>query len=246
MIPIYNLDKIKFSTDPATYERAVGLYENGKVTQFKEEINRFYAVVLGGKPYKVYVNNRHYDQGGCDCYLGQKDILCKHTVAVAIYAVMNGKPLKEEDKKNETEVSCSGKIGELSKERLKTVKADISGAMRYIKSYNGPSRLWFAYQDSLSEGCARLLVIVSELPVSLQTAKLLINLLLRLDKKLCNAVDDSDGTVGGFMMELVNLLEEFARIEPECIQAFEKICGLETCFEWEESLVKIVDEGFDY
>lgn len=246
MLPQYTLDKIKFSIDPGTYERAVGLYENGKVKEFIDDgFVGYSAIVQGTQSYKVYVHARAFDLGNCNCYLGQNNTLCKHMVAVAIYACLSGEPLKEEDKKNETEVSCSGKIGELSKERLKTVKADISGAMRYIKSYNGPSRLWFAYQDSLSEGCARLSVIVSELPVSLQTAKLLINLLLRLDKKLCNAVDDSDGTVGGFMMELVEVLKEFARIEPECVQAFEKVCGLETCFEWEEPLVKIVDEGFD-
>ena len=246
MLPKYTLDKIKFSTDPGTYERAVGLYESEKVTEFKEEINRFYAVVLGGKPYLVYVNNRHYDQGGCDCYLGQKDVLCKHMVAVAIYAVMNGKPLKEEDKKQEVEALCSCKRGELSKERLKTVKADISEAMRYIKSYNGPSRLWFAYQNSLLEGCARLSVIMSELPVSLQTAKLLVNLLLRLDKKLCNAVDDSDGTVGDFMMEVVGVIKEYIEIDIACADSIGALAGKETCFEWEESLIKIVDEGFDY
>ena len=35
MLTTYNLDKIKFSTDEQTYERAVGLYEGGKVTRLK-------------------------------------------------------------------------------------------------------------------------------------------------------------------------------------------------------------------
>lgn len=43
MIPKYNLDKIKFGTDEQTWERAVGLYENGRVTRFKEELNGFFG-----------------------------------------------------------------------------------------------------------------------------------------------------------------------------------------------------------
>ncbi|MFH1946787.1 MAG: SWIM zinc finger family protein [Candidatus Magasanikbacteria bacterium] len=241
--PIFDLKKIKFSIDPGTYERAVDLYEKKKIKEFSDDDYVGYsAIVQGTQAYEVYVHARSFDLGNCDCYLGQNNKLCKHMVAVAIYAVMDGKPLKEEDKKNETEVSCSGKIGELSKERLKTVKADISGAMRYIKSYNGPSRLWFAYQDSLSEGCARLSAIISELPVSLQTAKLLINLLLRLDKKLCNAVDDSDGTVGGFMMEVVGVIKEYIEIDPVCAESITLLVGKETCFEWGDPLWNLIEE----
>lgn len=83
----YNLDKIKFATDPPTFEKAVDLYESEKVTQFEEEFGRFRAVVLGTKPYNVYVDTRHFDRGNCDCYLGQNNTLCKHMVAVAIWAV---------------------------------------------------------------------------------------------------------------------------------------------------------------
>jgi len=49
MLPVYNLEKIKFATDSPTFERAVDLYEKGKVTQFKAIMNGFFAVVLGGK-----------------------------------------------------------------------------------------------------------------------------------------------------------------------------------------------------
>src|SRR3989344_4993759 len=105
-------------------------------------------------------------------------------VAVAIYAVMGGKPLNEEDKRLTSQAVCSGRLGELSKEELAATKKAITGAMKYIKPYNGPSRIWFSYQNSLSEGCNRLYKIVSELPASEQTAKLLVDLLLRLDNKL--------------------------------------------------------------
>lgn len=35
MSPTYDLNKIKFATDKATFKRAVGLYESGKVTEME-------------------------------------------------------------------------------------------------------------------------------------------------------------------------------------------------------------------
>ena len=243
MFPLYDLDKIKFATDGPTFERAVGLYENGKVTEFQEVMHGFSAVVIGTKPYHVFVSVRHYDRGSCECYLGQNDVLCKHMVAVAIKAVTGGKPLSEKDKQVLTQIICSGRLGTLSKEKLAAAKKSITSAMRYIKPYNGPSRTWFAYQDSLSEGCNRLSAIVSGLPVSEQTAKLLVDTLLRLEKKLCQGgVDDSDGTVGGFVYETVDILQEYVKLDSSCIKAFKKLQGLSTCFGWEEPLIKIIDE----
>lgn len=240
MPPAFDLDKIKFATDAATFKKAVDLYESGKVKHFKEDLNGFFATVLGTKPYKVYVDRRYYDQGDCDCYLGQNETLCKHMVAVAIYAVMGGNKLSEENKELVDGPKCSGRLGELSKEELTKIKNNISSAMRYIKAYNGPSRIWFAYQDSLSEGCNRLSKIVSELPVSRQTAQLLVDLLLRLDRKICRGVDDSDGTVGGFIEETAQVLEEYANLDPSCAEAFQKLKDKDTCFGWEEPLLKLI------
>lgn len=240
ILPTYNLDKIKFATDSATFERAVDLYEHGKVTEFKAELGGFSAVVLGGSPYKVFVSAKHYDHGSCTCYLGQNDTLCKHMIAVAIRAATGSKPLSGEDKQLVKESVCSGRLGTLSKEELLATKFAISAAKRYIKPYNGPSRIWFAYQNSLMEGCNRLSAIISTLPVSEQTARLLVDLLLRLDKKLSvGGVDDSDGTVGGFIEDMVNVLEEYAKLDPACVSAFQTLEHRETCFGWEEPLVKI-------
>ena len=243
MPPKYDLDKIKFATDEPTYKKAVDLYESGKVTKFREGIGAYSAVVLGTKPYRVSVEARQYGLANCDCYLGENDTLCKHMVAVAIYAVMGGKKLSKEDKELVSSPVCSGRLGELSKEELAIIKKDISLAIKYIKPYNVPSRLWFAYQNSLDEGCARLSKLVSELPVSEQVAKLLVDMLLRLDKKLCiGGVDDSNGTVGGFVYEVVDILKELIKLDPKCVKSFEKLCGQKTCFGWEEPLVKIFDE----
>ena len=237
----YDLDKIKFATDGPTFEKAVDLYEKGKVTKFEEGIGGYSAVVLSTKPYLVSVEARRYDYGHCECYLGQNDTLCKHMVAVAIYAVKCGKTLTDEDKRQVSQVTCSGKLGILSKTELVAIKKSITGAMKYIKSYNGPSRIWFSYQSSLSEGCNRLSKIVSELPVSEQTARLLVDMLLRLDNKLCHSgVDDSDGTVGGFIEETVQVLKEYAKLDPSCTKAFQELKGKETCFGWEEPLLELI------
>ena len=241
--PTYDLNKIKFATDEATFKRAVDLYESGKVMEIEQLGGYYSAVVLGTEPYRVSVSARNYKHGHCTCYLGQKDTLCKHMVALALYAVMDGRPLKDKDRQLSHHVECSRRREVLSKDGLAVVKKSITESMRYIKPYRGPSRTWFANQDSLREGCNRLSAIISDLPVSRQVADILVKLLLRLEKKLrVGGVDDSNGIVGGLAGELVALLEEFARIDSSCIDAFEPLCGKEYCFGWEEPLIRILDE----
>ncbi|MEI8343913.1 MAG: SWIM zinc finger family protein [Candidatus Moraniibacteriota bacterium] len=242
MQPNYTLEKIKFATDSQTFEKAIDLYESGKVTNFREGISCYSAVVLGTKPYQVSVENRNYALANCTCYLGQNDVLCKHMVAVAIYAIMRGEKIKQEDKEIFTDPICSGKLGELDESELKNIKQSITSALKYIKTYSGSSSAWFAYQNLLSEGCSRLSKIVSELPVSLQTAKLLTDLLLRIDKKLCTGgMDDSDGAVGDFMQETVEVLKSYTMLDKNCKNAFLLLKNRETCFGWEEPLLELID-----
>lgn len=237
--PQFDINKIKFATDKSTYEKTVGLYETGKVIEFEERFGGFSAIALGTRPYRVFVETRRYDYGRCECYLGQNNTICKHMVAVAIYAVLGGKPLKKEDKEVAYQPKCSGKLGELSKEKLTSVEKSLSSAVEYIKPYRGPSKIWFAYQDSLREGCNRLSAIISELPVGVETTNLIVKLLLRMDKKLTSGgVDDSDGTVGGFVEETVGVLLEYAKLKPACIKSFQTLSNRETSFGWEEPLLK--------
>lgn len=236
--PDFTLDKIKFATDGSTFEKAVALYENGKVAQVREGIRSYTAVVMGTKPYRVSVEARNFRYASCSCYLGENGTYCKHMLALAIYVVKDGEPLSDSDKKIVQNPSCSGRLGNLTESELATVKQTIAAALRYIKAYVGPSRRWFAYQDSLAEGCNRLSAIVADIPVSPQTAQLLVDLLIRLDKKLCTGgVDDSDGEVGGFIEEVVGVLQEFVRLDPSCTTAFEKLKNRETCFDWEKPLL---------
>jgi hypothetical protein len=176
--------------------------------------------------------------------MGQNNYLCKHMVAVAIYAVLNGTSMTQEEKEINDGPVFSGKLGELNEPELAEVKKAITDALRYIKGYTGPSKTWFAYQGSLQEGCSRLSSIVSKLPASKQTSDLIVKLLLRVDKKLSEGgVDDSDGTVGGFIEETVTVLEEYTKVDKACIETFELLCGISTCFDWEEPLVLILDES---
>lgn len=238
--PRFDIDKIKFATDKSTYEKAIGLYEKGKVTNFKEELSGFSAVVIGIRPYRVFVEARRYDYGSCECYLGQNETLCKHMVAVAIQAILGGKPLKKKDKEIMYQPKCSGKLGELSKAQLAEIEKSLNLALNYIKPYRGPSKIWFAYQDSLSEGCNRLSAIISKLPVGVETANLIVKLLLRLDKKLTSGgVDDSNGTVGGFIEEAVSVLAEYTKLQFSCAESFSSLLNQKTCFGWEEPLLEI-------
>lgn len=107
-------------------------------------------------------------------YLGQNDTLCKHRVAVAIRAVTGGKPLSDEDKRQVSQITCSGKLGELSKKELSEIKKELT-------------------------------------------------------------------TVGGFIEETVQMLKKYAKLDPPCIKAFEELKGKETCFGWEEPLLKLIE-----
>ena len=78
--------------------------------------------------------------------------------------------------------------------------------------------------------------------MSKQTAGLVVDLLLRLDRKLYQGgVDDSNGTVGGFIEETVQMLREYAQHDPSCAEAFHKLQDRETCFGWEEPLLKLMN-----
>lgn len=239
-LPDFTFEKIKFATDQPTFEKAVKLYQDEKVVNFEEGIRSYSAQVLGTEIYKVFVEARDFRYSDCNCYIGQKGELCKHIIAVALYSVLQGKEISNEMIQLHREPKCSGKIGELTGTELKVIKQEVKTAISYIRSYNGRSRLWFSYQNKLDEGCIRLSEVFSKLPVSEQTSDLIVNILIRLDKKLSTGgVDDSDGTVGDFITASVNMLLKYANLVPECRTSFEKIRGKSTCFGWEEPILQL-------
>jgi len=82
----YTLDKIKFGVDSGTWEKAINLYESGKVTNFQDTGFTYVAKVQGTNLYEVVLSKDKYTSGNCTCYLVQNDTLCKHMVVVAIYS----------------------------------------------------------------------------------------------------------------------------------------------------------------
>lgn len=83
MLPKFDFNKIKFAVDSPTFEKAVALYESGKVKNFQEGIGSYSAIIEGGKNYNVSIEARRFGLGHCDCYMGQNDYLCKHMVALS-------------------------------------------------------------------------------------------------------------------------------------------------------------------
>ncbi|MHB1316372.1 MAG: SWIM zinc finger family protein [Minisyncoccota bacterium] len=237
--PQYTLEKLKFGVDSDTFKKAVDLYEAGKVKNVKEDSRGFSAIVHGSQKYFVSVHAKDFDRGMCECYLGQKDILCKHMIALALHAVQGGKKIKPEEIEVNGVALCSGKRGVLTKAELKQVNAEITKAFSCIKSYSGGSRTWFAYTHKLGEGATRLGDIFSRLPVSKQSSDLIIKTLLKLDKKLCDGgVDDSDGALGGCIYQSVEMLLEYVKLDPECAQSFEIFRKIKSNFGWEEKLIQ--------
>jgi len=244
MIPQYDLNKIKFAVGGTTYQKAIQIYESGGVKGFQVLGDGFQAKVKGSKGnfYNVYISALHYDRGNCDCYLGQNDEYCKHLAALAIFAIKGGDSLDQEEKELVENPKASQIVGELDKADLAEMKTEITDALRYIKGYSGPSKIWFAYQSSLSEGCNRLSFVVSKLPIGKASTQILIDLFFRLNKKLSEGgVDDSDGTVGDFVYGLAETLKDYVKTKPDLLKLFKKFVEKPSDFGFEDSLVELFE-----
>ena len=89
MVPRYDLEKIKSGTDQKTWERALAIFNAGKITEFAESPSGYTAQVLGSAAYDVAISEIYCHQGDCNCFVGQQGIVCKHMIALAIFAVNN-------------------------------------------------------------------------------------------------------------------------------------------------------------
>jgi len=239
----FSLEDIRFKVDSATFDRGADLYRSGSVLCVEWHPLGYSAGVKGGQQYTVTVPSKDFRRGVCNCYMGEQGYLCKHIVALALCLVKNGEELNEEDMQEVAqEPTASDVVREVTQEEVRKWSKQLTQAGRSIKAYSGPSRTWFAYQDGLSEGCARLSSVISEIPVVPETSEMLVKYSIRLDERLCRGgIDDSDGTVGGFIEGVVEVLEEYARKDPRCIQTFKPLCFISSCFGWEEPLVLLYE-----
>lgn len=235
-IPAYTLMDIKLSVGEREFEKGMKLHESGVVQKMRALPGFGYeAVVQGTKPYSVEVAAAAFDRGNCSCYLGENDELCKHMIALAITAVCRYRPDATTIDSTPLDTAvCSGEIRPLADAERHDIKARITAALRHIKPYSGPSRVWFQYQDELTRGIREILLILADLPVCNESADIVINLLQRLDKKLMGGVDDSDGTVGGGMQQIVELLNLFASLDKMVGEHIHRTLPKGEVFDWHE------------
>jgi len=239
--PNFTLFDIQMGVGGEEFKKGKKLYDDGKVGKLEAEYYGVSSLVSGTHDYNVNVEYKHFDRGNCSCYLGQKDVLCKHMVALAIACSYKYRP--EDAKIVEhplDQAVCSGQVRDISKEELASIKKEITSALRYLKSYDGPPKTWFTYQDSLIKGSRLLLYTLSKLPVCKKSADVCIDLIIRIDSKMANTgIDDSDGTVGDLVFQILELLSLFKEEVPELkayvIDKFPK----KTNFEWEKELFQI-------
>lgn len=200
MEPKFGLDDIKYSESLEVYQRAIGLFRNGKVEQFQYYPRGYSAIVKGSQSYKVSASNSRIDLADCDCYLGQNEQLCKHVLALGLYVLHRA---------GQIDADCRP-IGTNALSPT-DAKSHISAGLRKIRAYNGPSRVWFSYQRDLSVGAGMITEGVDLLEHSLDNAKYLWDLVLKISKKFSTGgVDDSDGTVRMAVNKIIELIAGMA------------------------------------
>ena len=150
--PNYTLQDIQLSVDDNEFDKGMQIFKNGKVGTIHETFSGFGAIVLGTEKYIVEVESKKFDYGDCNCYLGSKGSLCKHMLALAIAVVHTYRPKDMNIIDHPfNQAVCSGKISEATKQELIEIEEQIKTGLAYIKSWNGPSKKWFEYQDNLSK-----------------------------------------------------------------------------------------------
>lgn len=221
--PAFTLQDIKYSVDPAMFERAQKLFEYGKVQNISETPRGYTATVQGTAPYRVSLSRKHIDRGYCDCYMGQNEELCKHMLALGLAALhLSGK---------------ANEVQEESPDNLDGVKKLAVKGLRKIKPYNGPSKIWFHYQRELDVGSGIIEEAVKNLPANRENAKYLWSLVLKLSKKLAyGGIDDSDGTIGECISSLVQQCLRYAQEKPELKPMIQKFSQDDTGFGFEDEL----------
>lgn len=226
--PKFTFEEIRYADTTATFDRAMTLYESGKVGPITSDRQGYSAVIMGTHPYQVSISGKRVDECSCNCYLGQHDRLCKHVLALAL-AVLHG----------------SGKISQprsmLSAPKCpEDARQAIREGMKKLRTYSGPSRVWFSYQRDLAAGSRMIAEAVASLPPTKANARFLWRLIERLDKKLANAVDDSDGVVGECTATIIRRLADYAKQAPEFAPTIQAFCSRETAFNFGDDLRSIL------
>lgn len=226
--PDFTLQDVKYSVDGRIFARAEELFKNDAVSDISETVRGYDATVYGGSPYHVSISKKRIDRAYCNCYMGENDELCKHVIALGL-AVLH----------------ASGKMEETPEESptdLAEAKLLVSAGMRKLKAYDGPSRIWFAYQNNLDIGCGIIEAAVQNLPPNKENAKYIWKLVLKLsDKMIYGGIDDSNGTVGNCATALATQCAKYANQKPELKPFILKFANDDTDFGFESDLKDGID-----
>ncbi len=232
----YTISDIQLGVGDDEFNKGLNLYNKGAVNYIEKDFSGYSAIVLGSHDYIVNMSLISHDRGNCNCYLGQRDELCKHMIALAIALVYKFRP-------NDTKIIdipldqaiCSGQKRDITEEEVKNIKFEIKRGLSFIKSYTGPSSKWFYYQDSLIKGSRLILLTLSKLPVCEKSADICIDLLKKLDKKLLSGgIDDSDGTIGDLMVQIVEVLNLFVSLDKNIKDYIKNNLPKGEVFDWEK------------
>ena len=243
IVPAYSLKDIQLSVESCEFDKGMRLYQEGKVGQIEVDCFIFKAEVAGTKKYNVSVMSSHFDRGECDCYLGEKNYLCKHIIALAIAVVYTYAPSAAEVFDHPLDQAvCSGKVYAITEEEKVLIEKEIKEGLALIKSWSGPSKKWFEYQDALTKSSRIILLSLSKLPICEKSVDICIYLLKKLDKKLLHAVDDSDGTIGTLMEEIVQVLCLFVDFKKDLGPYIAQSLPQGEMFEWDNSFFLFHEE----
>jgi hypothetical protein len=237
LTPSYNISDIRLSISDREYRKWLDLYDSSKVSDIQEDPDEWTATVHGTQLYSVSVGARHWDQGSCSCYIGQRDEVCKHLIALAVAVTKAYGKWEDTYEGMELDTAyCSGDIREMTSDESTTIKSSIREAMKLIRSYNGPSSIWFTYQNHLQQWSRMLLLVLSDLPICHASVDICLSTLSKLDKKLCEWwVDDSDGVVWDVMGQMIDILCLMSDIHPPIIPYILKKIPEWQTWDWDRS-----------
>ena len=231
---LYTVADIQLGVGDYEFSKGFAIYKKGAVNYIEKDFSGYSAVVSGTHDYIVNVSMSSYDRGVCNCYLGERNELCKHMIALAIALVYKFRPkdTKIIDIPLDQAV-CSGQIRNITQAEVENFKEEIKKDLSFIKSYNGSSSKWFQYQDSLTKGSRLILLALSKLPICKDSVLICIDILKKLDKKILRGVDDSDGTVGCLMENIVELLNMFVTDDSDLKDFIKEKLPKGEAFDWE-------------
>ncbi len=227
-LPKFTYEDICYSTDEAMFKRAVELFKRKKVRDVIEHSRGYDGVVEGSDNYRVSVSSKNITTAYCDCYMGQNNEICKHVLALGLSVLYQiGAIDKDAKQLNKTIISD-----------FKSLDLELKRGLRYIKYYDGPSSTWFEYQMKLEVGAGILRNAVEQAPKSVESAKILWKMVMKLSNKLSQGVDDSNGIVWpvcDLAVEKLTSWKDDEMIRP-CLEKFAKD---KTGFDFEEPLLNI-------